>query len=152
MPRVVVGLAMFLLIALSVFADCTCRKIAHGESTHWGGSQLVVQNEEKPYKELKGIVLDPNSDAVTGALVEIWTNPDYLLRNGRQTPEEKSKQQKLKACLVAKDGKFCFHVKPGKYEVRVSIGSGWNVTKAYVIIDPHNGEQEPLRIGMHLGT
>jgi hypothetical protein len=34
----------------------------------------------------------------------------------------------------------------------VSLGSGWDVTKAYVVIDPQEGQKAPLAISMHLGT
>jgi hypothetical protein len=60
-PTLVGGLTVFFLGGVSLFADCRCRKIARGESTHWGGNELIIQHKEKPYEELKGIVLDPTA-------------------------------------------------------------------------------------------
>jgi hypothetical protein len=152
MPRLLCAVTAFCLASMLTLADCPCRHIAKGETTHWGGNELIVQYEEKPYKELRGVILDHNDDPATGALVEVWTNPDYLLRGGPQTPEEQSKQQRVKACRTGTDGRFCIHTKPGKYEVRVSLGSGWDVTKAYVFVDREKGQKTNLTIRMHLGT
>jgi len=124
MLRHISGVVILLLCALSVLAQCTCHKIEKGETTHWGGNQLIVQDEGKPYQRLRGIVLDSNGDPMSGALVEVWDKPEYLLSAGSRFYEERAKQQRLKACRTANDGKFCFHVKPGKYELRSSVGSG----------------------------
>jgi hypothetical protein len=145
-------LTLLLLSAPSVFADCTCRKIEKGETTHWGGNQLIVQVEEKPYRELRGLILDHSGYPMDGALVEVWTNPEYLLREGPQTPDEKAKQRRLKACRTSAQGIFCIRVKPGRYEVRVSIGPGWDVTEAYIIIDSLKGQKAELMIQMHVGV
>jgi hypothetical protein len=152
MPKLLAVLTVLLFAPLSLFADCSCRRIDKGETTHWGGNILIVQVEEKPYKDMKGVILAPGGDPLPGALVEIWTNPDYLLRSGPQTPEEASKQKRIKACRTGTDGKFCIHLKAGRYEVRVSVGHGWDVTKAYVIIDPQKGQNTGLAIQMVLGT
>lgn len=145
-------LTLLFLSALSVFADCTCRKIENGETTHWGGNELIIQVEEKPYRELRGAILDHNGDPMREALVEVWTNPEYLLHEVPQTPGEKAKQKRLKACRTSTQGIFCIRVKPGRYEVRVSIGPGWDVTKAHIIIDPQKGQKTELTIRMHLGV
>jgi hypothetical protein len=151
MSRLLSGFTIFLLAAISCSADCTCRKIEKGETTHWGGNELVIQVEEKSYKEIKGVVLAPDGPRA-GALVEIWTNPEYLLRRGPQTPEEKAKQKRIKACRTGTDGKFCIYAKAGRYEVRVSLDSGWDVTKAYVVIDPQKGQDAAFEIHLVLGT
>ena len=152
MLKTVYVLTLLFLSALSAFADCTCRKIEKGETTHWGGNMLIVQVEEKAYRELRGLILDHSGYPMDEALVEVWTNPEYLLREGPQTPDEKAMQRRLKACRTGAQGKYCIRVKPGRYEVRVSIGPGWDVTKAYIIIDPQKGQEAEITISMHLGV
>lgn len=145
-------LATLLLATLSAFADCACPKIEKGESTHWGGNELIIQVHEKPYKELRGVILDQTGDPMSGALVGLLTGPDYLLGHGPQTPEEKSRQRRLRACRTGADGKFCIHAKPGKYELRLSVGEGWDVTSVYLVIDDKKGPEAQVSIQMHLGT
>jgi hypothetical protein len=151
MRRLPIALVVFSLGTLSASADCPCQKPEKGETTHRGGNQLIIQVEESSYKELTGVVLDQNGDP-RGALVEVWTNPEYLLRRTPQSPKEKAGQKRVKACRAGADGKFCFRIKPGHYEVRVSIGPGWDVTQAYVVVDPQNGASSILKIHMVLGT
>ncbi len=151
MPRLLSGLTIFLLTAIPCLEDCTCRKIEKGETTHWGGNQLIIQVEEKAYKEIRGVVLAPDGPRA-GALVEVLTDPDYLPRNGPQTPVEKAKQKRIKACRTGASGEFCIHAKAGRYEARVSLDSGWDVTKVYVVIDPRKGQDAAFKVYLALGT
>jgi hypothetical protein len=152
LPRFVVTLVIFFAASCSLFGDCSCHKVDKGETTHWGGNEIVVLDLEKPYRELRGVVSRLNGEAAGGVLIEVFTNPDYLLRIGPQTPEEKAKQRRLKACRVGTNGKFCIHLKPGRYEVRASMDAGWDVTKAYVIIDPRDGQTDDIKIELQIGT
>jgi hypothetical protein len=146
------ALMILLLAANSVLADCACRKVGHAETTRWGGNELIIVAENKPRKELRGVVKGPNDEALYGALVEVWDNPEYLLSEGSKISEGRAKQKRLKACNAANDGSFCFHLKPGKYELRLSVGAGWDVTSVYVAIDPHASGNSDLTIQMQLGT
>lgn len=106
MTRLLIASIIFVLAGVGLFAQCTCHKTEKGENTHWGGNELIVLVEEKSYKELRGIVLDHQRDPMPGALIEVFTNPDCLLRHGPQTAEEKAKQKRIKARGVGPDGSF----------------------------------------------
>jgi hypothetical protein len=151
-PRSVVALVILFVASCSLFGDCSCHKVDKGETTHSGGNMIVVQELKKPYRELRGVVSRLHGEAAGGALIEVFTNPEYLLRGGLQTPEEKAQQRRITACRVGADGKFCIHLKPGRYELRASLDAGWDVTKAYVIIDPRDGQTDDVKIELQIGT
>jgi len=89
---------------------------------------------------------------MSGALVGLLTGLDYLLGQGPETPEEKSRQQRRRACRTGADGKFRIHAKAGKYELRLSLGEGWDVTSVYLVIDHKKDREAQVSIQMHLGT
>jgi len=81
-------LAIFVVFCLSatfVLADRKCSRPAKGETTHYGGDQLVVVVDDKPYKTFYGAVADP-AEAVKGAGVEVFDHGEYLLLT---SPESK---------------------------------------------------------------
>lgn len=95
------------------------------------------------------------------ALVEIFDKPDYLLcewRPGnpnRCTADAPAGQRRVAACKTGKDGRFCFSDIPaGSYEVRVSKGSGWNVAKVYVVVEPkgRGSKSGGIVVEMEVGT
>jgi Carboxypeptidase regulatory-like domain len=138
------------LVAPSVFGDCKCHHPQKGDATRQGANVSVVQQEENPYRELSGRVELHEDTPIEDVLVEVFDQPEYLLREG---PSEAPKQKKLAACVTAEDGKFCFrHLPPGKYELRASINGGWNITHVYVVVDKKAGQTKRLRVGMSLGT
>jgi hypothetical protein len=137
-----------LLIAPSVLGDCTCHRPASGETTREGANLFVVQEEEKPYRDLNGIVEMGSIGLLDGVLVEIFDQPEYLLDSSAKAPNQK----RLAACVTAADGKFCFrHLSAGKYELRASLNSGVNITHVYVVVDKKAGRTKKLRVGMSLG-
>ena len=77
------------------------------------------------------------------ALVEVFDHPEYLLKTG--TEAKPPDQHRLRACLTSADGRFCFENPPsGKYELRSSINSGWDVTHIYVVVSTKVGEAKKL--------
>ena len=114
---------------------------------------MIVVIEQSPYKHLRGTIENPEGSPADGALVEIFTHPEYLrkgLPNGRQ---DRPEQRRLAACRTKADGKFCFpRLAPGTYELRSSLNAGWDVTHLHVTVDPKNGKTEDLQVRMHLGT
>ena len=124
-------------------------------AAHWGGNQRVVVADEIPCKEIRGTVYEETGQPANGALVEIFTHPEYLLqvRSIGIKNEDEPQQRRIATCRTGPDGKFCFrNLAAGKYELRSSIDSGWDVTSIYVVVDPSKGKQKVMRVDMHLGT
>ena len=142
-----------LLVAPSVLGDCKCGTPDKGETTLWGGNEMIVVTEENSFRKLEGRVQMSGDRPLENALVEVFDHPDYLLDTSHSRGEGPPEQKRLAACRTAKDGKFCFRNLPaGKYELRSSLGSGWNVTHVYVVLDRHNKRDEKLKVLMQLGT
>ena len=65
----------------SAVSDCKCARPAPGETTHWGGNEMIVVVEEKSYKR-------------EGALVEVFTHPEYLLTDS-PSPQGTANQERI---------------------------------------------------------
>jgi hypothetical protein len=142
-----------LLVAPSVLGDCKCGTPDKGETTRWGGNQMIVVKEESSFRKLEGRVQMSDDRTLENALVEVFDHPGYLLDTSDSRSEGPPEQKRLAACRTGKDGKFCFRNLPaGKYELRSSLGSGWNVTHVYVVLDKHSKRDEKLNVLMLLGT
>ena len=75
------------------------------------------------------------------ALVEVFTDP------------KKSEGQRVAACRTGPDGKFCFSgLASGKYELRCSVNTGWNVTHVYLSVNHIIGKNKELQVRMSVGT
>lgn len=140
------------LLVPSVLGDCKCRQPVKGDKTRWGGNQAVVIVPEHHFRDIRGTVETFQDEKMDGALVEIFDKPDYLVNN--KPWAARPEQKRLKSCVTATDGKFCFRSLPsGTYELRVSRDQGWNVTHVYVVVDRNAAEKiEPLHITMHIGN
>jgi hypothetical protein len=137
----------------SILGDCKCRHPEEGETTHWGGNQVVVLVEEKTHRKMEGIIEISDGRPLEHALVEIFDHPEYLLDQSSSPKRDHPEQKRLAVCRTAADGKFCLRDLPsGKYELRSSIDSGWNVTHVYVVLDKKAGQDKALRVLMELGT
>jgi hypothetical protein len=62
--------------------------------------------EQKAHKRLRGIVLDPHREPMPGALIEVFTNPDYLLHDGPQNPEEKASRRESRRAALGQTERF----------------------------------------------
>jgi hypothetical protein len=146
-------LICFIGLTPFVLGDSKCHRPEKGETTHWGGNQVVVLVEEKSHRKIEGTIEMPGGRRVEHALVEIFDHPEYLMDQSSSFQGDRPEQKRLAACRTAADGKFCFRDLPsGKYELRSSIDSGWNVTHVYVVLDKKAGEGKALRVLMELGT
>lgn len=158
-------ITLLLLIFASFFVafandkNCTCVKSK--ESTRYGGNIWITQQEEGTFKKIAGKVQFPGSDDMEGALVEVFDKPDYLLCDylpnnpNNCTTEPPKKQHRKAACITEKDGSFCFkNLKAGKYELRISKGSGWNVVHSIVVVNPKakDAKDGGIEIIMSVGT
>ena len=130
------------LIAPYPHSNCGCMPAAKDEMTRWGGNETITIKEDKVHKQIFGTVnLFTSDNPTSGALVEVYTHPDYLFLEYPDSEKEAKKQRRVAACITGEDGKFCFgFIKPGKYEVRVSKESGINVTHIYVEVNPYSDE------------
>jgi hypothetical protein len=135
---------------ISAQGNCGCVKAQPDEMTQWG-NELITIVERKPYKQIRGIVLDPSDAKVQDALIEVFTHPEHLLPDYPEKEKAKVKQRRLAACKTTTDGKFCFPNLPaGKYELRVSKDSGWKAICFYLVIAPHNRKSSSLPINARL--
>jgi len=87
------------------------------------------------------------------ALVEVFDHPEYLLDQSSSFKRDHPEQKRVAACRTGADGKFCLrNLPPGKYELRSSLSSGWDVTHVYVVLDKKAGQGKALHVRMELGT
>jgi protocatechuate 3,4-dioxygenase beta subunit len=133
--------------------DCKCNRPERGETTHWGGNQVVVFVEEKSYRKIQGTIEMNDGRPLENALVEVFDHPEYLLEQSSSFKKDHPEQRKLAVCRTGADGKFCFrHLRSGKYELRSSIDSGWDVTHVYIVLDKKSGQDKAVHVQMELGT
>ncbi len=125
------------------------------ETTHWIGNLQIVDIEKKPLQNLGGIVKQPDGKPLKGALVEVFTKPEYLLIKKPIDKRGKPNQVRVAVCKTKENGKFSFAGLPaGKYELRSSSSdsaTGWNVTQIYVILNPKKGKKKQVVVEMSLG-
>jgi protocatechuate 3,4-dioxygenase beta subunit len=142
-----------MLVAPFVLADCKCHAPDKEETTHWGGNEMIVMKEENSYRQLRGTIEMSDGSLLKDALVEVFDHPDYLLDSSHSRREGPPEQKRVAVCRTAADGKFCFrNLPPGKYELRSSLGSGWNVTHVYVVLDGQSKRGGELKVLMLVGT
>ena len=138
----------------SALEKCKCSPPGADETTHWGGNQAIVIKESKIYSSFRGVVQDATGKPFLNVLVEVFDHPDHLLLEHPLNEKEKAKQRRIAACKTGDDGKFCFvKIPKGKYEIRTSIDSGWNVTHVWVRLNPSHRRSgiSRIEIQMHLG-
>jgi len=142
-----------LLVTPFVLANCKCHAPDKEETTHWGGNEMIVIKEENSYRQLRGTIEMSDGNLLKDALVEVFDHPDYLLDSSHSRREGSPEQKRLAICRTAADGKFCFrNLPPGKYELRSSLGPGWNVTHVYVVLDGQSKRAGKLKVLMLVGT
>jgi len=152
MHQVILGFVLLSFLVPSVAGDCKCGNVREDDKTRWGGNQAVVVVGQRPYRQLYGQV-EGGAGALPGVLVEVFANPEYLLGDPLKFNTEKQNRRRIAACLTAEDGRFCFReLKPGKYELRASLGPGWDVTQVYVVLDPAKGQKKPMKLTLVVGT
>ena len=146
--------AMFVLFAGSTLrSDCKCSHPDKTETTRWGGNEMIVVVKKEPVKQLRGKIKGQDGSPIEGALVEVFTHPEYLLSDLPNARRDQPEQQRVATCLTRADGKFCIrHLPPGTYELRSSLSSGWNVTHVHVTIDFEKGRSEQVLVTMRIGT
>jgi protocatechuate 3,4-dioxygenase beta subunit len=118
---------------------CSCRKAGDKETTRWGW--MVRTMEGGSVKALKGRVTNALEDPLDGALVEVFDHPEVWL--AEDSYNNRNKQKRLAACVVGKNGEFCFSkLPPGKYELRASGPRGYNPMHVILTLAPQNRQSK----------
>jgi hypothetical protein len=118
--RLVVPFA--LMPTIGAFCQCTPTST---DKTAWGGNINVVLKEPEAMRNVRGIVKDPLDKPMTGVLVEVYDHPEVAVKN---PSPDRTGQGRIAACRTGETGMFSLDLEPGKYELRFSKSSGWNVT------------------------
>jgi len=155
MKTIISTVLLVLSPVVHVGKDCSCSPATTTEATHWVGNLQMVFRERKPYRQLRGTIVRPDGKPLPRALVEVFTNPEYLFDERVLSKRDAPKQRRVAACVTGADGEFCFSGLPaGRYEIRSSsedTRTGWNVSQVYVILNPKSRRKQPLTIQMTLG-
>jgi len=112
--------------------------------------EIVELEPAKTGTHVLGTIYRPvDSTPFEGVLVEVFTLPenavplwDYLTGD--------SDGKRISACVVEKNGKFEFRLKPGRYELRFSKSSEWNCTYLKIAVIGFEGKK--LRVPMYIGN
>ena len=106
-----------------------CERVDPSEKTFWGWIKENNPTEGGVFQKLEGRVILPDESVLSGALVELFNNPDL----------DVDKRKRLAACRTGDKGFFRFKgVRPGKYEIRASYGRGLDAGQTMVNLDPKN--------------
>ena len=135
------------LLAVPALAQCAP---ATGEKTRWGGNQRLTLTDKRANREIAGIVESFGVAPLAGVLVEVYDHPEAAPQG---LPPPESKQTQIAACITGEDGRFSLAVPPGRYEVRFSKSSEWDVTSFVVTVrrSAHRS-RKALVVLMKLGT
>ena len=151
MSRALTVLAILLCAGLlGVPTRADCRKANETQQCLGCANQVVELEQTRAGTKIRGSVyMDANFEPFAGVLVEVFTRPENA------TPlwnlEGTSQRTRVAACFVGENGKFRFHLKPGKYELRFSHSDGWNCT--YIKIDVVEGlRTKKFKVPMQIGT
>jgi hypothetical protein len=143
---------LIVLIASTITpAQCGCIPSPTRDTTRWGGNELLTYVEPKIYKSLQGIARNINGRPLSGVLVEVFDQPEWIRQELSESPVE---QQRIAACITRRNGRFCFsNIPSGNYELRLSKDGAWNVTHIYIVVDTRSREssESNIRVVMHLG-
>jgi hypothetical protein len=130
-------------------ARANCTKAPDSQRCLGCAHEMITMEPAKSGTTVHGTVQDSQSKPFEGVLVEVFTHPEVvvpMLRSGASVEEFR-----VAACLVGKDGKFSFHLGPGKYEMRFSRSFEWNCTFLQIQVI-ENYAPKRLRIEMSIGT
>ena len=97
---------------------------------------------------IQGVVIDATDFPYEGMVVELYDNPDVILKPG---PGWEGKQHKIASATTDRNGKFKFpKVRPGKYEVRVTPDLRVGTNQKSVIVKVRRCWFWPLGRGLRI--
>jgi hypothetical protein len=129
---------------------CLCSKIAEGEKTYWGNSIREPDIEKDKLKLIRGVVKGGN-DPLSGALVEVFDNPDARINRepGSDVRDLERKQKRVAACKTGEDGQFCFSDIPaGRYELRISHKAAFDFESIIITVASKGGSRKRLQVAL----
>jgi|HubBroStandDraft_6_1064221.scaffolds.fasta_scaffold133564_2 hypothetical protein len=145
------SIAFLISVSSSALGDCDCRGVTNGETTHWGGNRRIEMEYKIDLKVMRGGV-ESGQKPIQGVLMEVFANTESSLPDPSNGNQENLSRSRVAACRTGADGKFCFrHLASGKYQLRSSIGSGWDVTFVNCVVNTKTGKNEQIDVPMHVG-
>ena len=153
-PTIVILVLAVLVFSVEGAQKCRCVRARKDDTTRYSGNLESIYKETKPLRLLRGVAYDPLGEVMPDALVEVFHSPEYLLSDHPEREAKRKPQRRLAACVTDKNGMFCLsNIPSGKYELRVSKGSGWNVTHVYVVVRKtgRSASNRQLKVEMSLG-
>lgn len=150
---------VIVFLALLVFPvdgalKCGCVRARKDDTTRYSGNLVSIFREKRHLRLLRGVAFDPLGEVMPDALVEVFDNAEYLLYDYPESEAKRKPQRRIAACLTDKNGSFCLKQIPsGRYELRVSKGSGWNVTQVYIVVrrSGRSSSGRGVKVEMSLG-
>jgi len=135
---------LFLLLVTTLAVACEPAK--QGDTTRWGGNERIILDEPLPLSRIEGIVHFHSTQALSNVLVEVIPNPD-----AHNDDDSSNSKKRIAACITSRNGKFALRLPPGRYELRFSLDTGWNVTSTVIVVKK-GAPRRYLDISMQLGT
>lgn len=132
---------------------CNCDPAPPEAKTSWGHENVIIKKHEV-FKSLRGkVVALVNGQPLAGVLVEVYDQPEGLLKDWREREAIKAIQRRLAACVTGADGEFCFpEIPAGEYELRCSKPHGWDSTSAYVVVAPRRAHSTNHKVAVPMHT
>ncbi len=133
--------------------ECHCREAASNEVPHGANEYIELPGVRR--KTLRGRV-SINGELLPeiGGVVEVYKMPLDSKKLDHFLIVRKS--QRIAACVVGPEGKFCFpKLPPGQYFLVagcLSSEAGINTTQIVVTIDPKAKKDHPLELSLSPGT
>lgn len=148
--HLIVSALMFAQIGSVSAEHCRCSSAKKDDTNRWGGNEMIVVVTKNSRRQIEGSV-KTFSRPMEGALVEVFNNPDYLLKES--TLNHPPNQRRIAACVTGTTGGFFFrHLPSGNYELRVSRDAGMNVTHVYIVVDRKKGVPDRIDVELRVGT
>lgn len=133
--------------------ECYCREAASNEVPQGANEYIELPGVRR--KTLRGRV-SINGELLpeTGGVVEVYKMPPNSKKLDHHLIARKS--QRIAACVVDPEGKFCFpKLPPGRYFLVagcLSGEAGINTLQIVVTIDPKATKDHPLELSLSPGT
>jgi len=114
--------------------SCKCKKARKDQTTYI--SSTHVELDERRLRKIEGQAVTYGDSPIEGALVEVFTRPEFTSKLAIGAAERERKQKRVAACITGEDGSFCFPSIPaGRYELRISKRE-WEFATGVIIVDP----------------
>jgi len=141
-------LILIIFFGFSISVNAKCKQLDPANEnirTRWGGNIFNNQIEEKVYKSIKGEVKGELGEPLEKVLVEVYTNPKWLL--DKNYSQRGKNQKRVAVCETSENGKFSFkNLSKGTYELRISKNTDRNPIHMLIKVDPKDRRAVKKRI------